>query len=527
MKRIILNENDILITKSKYTLARTRDSLAVWLGEHQPESAGDQDKISFHLMEEGKDAELKLTKNHSFFKNGYNVSSIQNQRALDETFDAIERGEKIIYQAALYYDQMFIRVDILKFNEESNEWEIFEVKASKNEKNKRKEYVSDLSIQKWVGMHFFDYNPKVNLVMLNDYTKDGEINYDELFKIIPYDTLLHEEIKILPNFVQELIKVLENKNPPIIQIGSQCKSPDCNFKDHCWKHIKSTEGSIEELSRLDKRKRKKLNDLGFKRIQDIDDIKLFGSSKKQKIQYFSYKKDKIFLDKASLLDFLDQAVFPLYFLDFETYIKAIPQYNGMKPLEQTVFQISLHIVKDKESWDKPEHYEYLAEHKNDPRLEVLSFLENNIPQDGGSVVVYHQSFEKSCLEKLKNIPNISDKSIENLDNMVTRLYDLEVPFSKTYFYHKNLKGSSSIKKVFPLFEEKNLYESLIINNGSDAQYQYIRFLKEKIKDPNAIKNLFKNLKDYCFLDTMAMVVIMKNLFEIVNTSEELYWFEEF
>ena len=63
------------------------------------------------------------------------------------------------------------------------------------------------------------------------------------------------------------------------------------------------------------------------------------------------------VDFESLKAELDSLIFPLYFLDYETYPTAIPPYSGYRPYQQIVFQYSLHVLEDKDS--EPKHYESL------------------------------------------------------------------------------------------------------------------------------------------------------------------------
>ena len=53
------------------------------------------------------------------------------------------------------------------------------------------------------------------------------------------------------------------------------------------------------------------------------------------------------IQKEPIKEFLDTLSYPLYFLDFETFNPAIPQYDNSSPFQQIVFQYSLHY-KEKE-----------------------------------------------------------------------------------------------------------------------------------------------------------------------------------
>jgi len=59
-------------------------------------------------------------------------------------------------------------------------------------------------------------------------------------------------------------------------------------------------------------------------------------------------------------------------MDFETFATGVPIYDGTSPYQNIPFQFSLHVIT------KPgamvEHYEFLAEGKDDPRPAFLAEL---------------------------------------------------------------------------------------------------------------------------------------------------------
>ena len=94
----------------------------------------------------------------------------------------------------------------------------------------------------------------------------------------------------------------------------------------------------------------------------------------------------------------------------------------------------------------------------------MKALVKAIPNDGGSVLVYNQSFEKTRIRELGEMfPKYKDK----LDDIANRLFDLmdltktrskfymELGYDETTaklfnYYAKDLNGSHSIKKVLLL-----------------------------------------------------------------------------
>ena len=153
--------------------------------------------------------------------------------------------------------------------------------------------------------------------------------------------------------------------------------------------------------------------------------------------------------------------------------------------------------------------------KLDPRQRLSEKLINDIPSDGGSVIVYHASYEKMILEGLcKLFPHLGC----DLRGIIDRLWDLETPFSRRWYCDGDFEGSSSIKKVLPVFVHGLSYDDLDIQSGDQAQLRYIQML-EMSDDSKDKKKAHEDLRRYCERDTIAMVRILKGLFEIINCRE--------
>jgi hypothetical protein len=75
------------------------------------------------------------------------------------------------------------------------------------------------------------------------------------------------------------------------------------------------------------------------------------------------------------------------------------------------------------------------------------------------------------------------------------------------YYHKNMSGSFSIKKILPLFSNLN-YDELEVANGVNAIVTYAKFPKMDAVEFNL---KYEALKEYCKQDTWAMVEILHGL----------------
>ena len=81
---------------------------------------------------------------------------------------------------------------------------------------------------------------------------------------------------------------------------------------------------------------------------------------------------------------LESLRYPLRFMDFETVNPAIPRFSGMRPYDQLTFQFSVHVLREQGA--EPEHFEFLATDRSDPRREFISSLCDALGE-GGSIVV--------------------------------------------------------------------------------------------------------------------------------------------
>ena len=75
------------------------------------------------------------------------------------------------------------------------------------------------------------------------------------------------------------------------------------------------------------------------------------------------------------------------------------------------------------------------------------------------------------------------------------------------YYHSDMDGSFSIKKILPLFSDLN-YQDLKVTNGVDALITYSKF--DKMSKEEHIQ-AYNDLVEYCKQDTWAMVEILHGL----------------
>jgi hypothetical protein len=491
------------LSKSLYTRG-IQCTKSLWLKKYKKDVLTPPSEATQKIFETGEEVGKLACE---LFPNGTKIEFDQNDfnSMINTTKKLIKEGIKNIYEASFTYDGIFVAVDILHINNDGSV-EIYEVKSSTEVKDV---YLHDASIQYFV-LNGLGYNViKTNIIYLNNqYIREDELEIDKLFCVVDVTDSIKELQNDIPTYLKTFEKVLEDKtNEPILDIGKHCFKPyECDAMAYCWKHIPTY--SIFNISRLRIDKKFNMYRNGIINFEDIQDTSSFSLS--QQIQIESEQQNKMLLNKEGIKEFLKTLTYPLYYLDFETFQQAIPEFKGISPFMQIPFQYSLHIEQTDGSL---EHREFLAECGVDPRYELAKHLVQDIPTDV-TVLAYNMGFEKGVIRKLAD-------SFEDLAPQLMAIHDnikdLMIPFQKKYYYTPAMKGSYSIKYVLPALvpDMAQAYNNLeLVQNGSDAMQAYPKLAS--IKDKNEVKKLRDALLEYCKLDTLAMVKVLEKLKESVR-----------
>ncbi len=417
-------------------------------------------------------------------------------KAFSETERLINEGQKVIYEAGFKYNNLMCYMDILV--KEDGKYYAYEVKGSTVVKDVN---LWDTTFQYHVitssGIQLED----ISVVYLNNkYVRQGELDLQQLFNI---ESVKERVLKRLPDVkanLDAMQEMLSKPDIPDIDIGSHCSNPyGCSFAGHCWKNVPGY--SVFNISNLNANKKFDLYQKEILEITDVPDN--YPLSPNQRLQIDSEKTGKLQINKSEIKKFVSALNYPLYFLDFESFQSAIPLFDQSKPYQQTVFQYSLHIL------DKPDgtlqHKEFLAEPTGDPRLPFIEQLIKDIGTTG-DIIVYNKSFEKG---QLKLIAKAFPQYTNQVREINKRVVDLMTPFQKKHYYTAAMNGSYSIKKVLPALVPQFSYDNMDINNGMAASMSYENLYYEI--DQTIIDKTKQDLLEYCGLDTLAMVEILKVL----------------
>jgi hypothetical protein len=235
---------------------------------------------------------------------------------------------------------------------------------------------------------------------------------------------------------------------------------------------------------------------------------------------------------------LDKVAYPLHFVDFETVAPAIPYYAGMAPYEKCAIQWSCHTISA--SGAKPIHSEWLNEVDSWPNAQFARALQTCVGGEG--TLATWSSFERSVLSAVVDQLSRRNEHAElagwlNHQLVGDRILDLE-KLAKSHFCHPGMGGSSSIKPVLdalwksdPVMREqftawtgmksdatKGPYAALPpieiagipqgVHEGTGAMRAYQEMMYGEHRNDDAARDAWSQLlKQYCELDTLAMVLI--------------------
>ncbi len=434
------------------------------------------------------------------FPNGADASPENHFKMVEsvtKTLDFISQGETIIYEATFLYNDVLAALDILVKDQEG--WKAYEVKSSTKV---TETYIKDAAIQYYTISNSGIDLKDISIVHIdNQYTKDGELDINQLFNIESvYDKVL-AFLPRIPNEVKRLKNVIESSGIPKIDIGPHCSEPyDCDFKGTCWKHI--PDYSVFDISRLNTDRKFDLYNKGVITLNQID-LGEESLNPNQVLQVQSEINGTSYIDNIKIRKFAEGLNYPLYFLDFETVGPAVPVYDGSRPYQQLVFQYSLH--KQETLISSIEHKEYLANPSQDPRI---GFIEQLIEDcsNSGDILVYNIGFERGKLNDLIEIfPEYSNK----LEGIINRLKDLMIPFQQKWYYTPEMRGSYSIKAVLPALVPELSYNDLDIKDGGTASNTFLSMINGTFQ--GNIEEARRQLLEYCKLDTFAMVKILEKI----------------
>lgn len=314
-------------------------------------------------------------------------------------------------------------------------------------------------------------------------------------------------------YVTSLAEIYDTSNFPMAPITRHCK--DCEYRitgekkaagkasgfDHCFKiHHKLNDEELSELFIFDVRNNWRIADAlmpGTLLARDLtaDDLNVkprtgesgWSESERKLIQVdFSKDRNKTLVSRNDeLRTEIDSWKFPYHFIDFETMTTALPFYKGYRPYEQIAFQFSHHTVTENGLISHASQF-LNFEKGVFPNFEFLRALKNALDKDNGTIFRYH-NHENTVLNDirrqildLEQRPDDADDLLAFIDSITVRKTDRKIEHQgrramvdlcqvvDRYYFHRDMGGRTSIKKVLPA----------ILRDSSYLQERYSNSLKE-------------------------------------------------
>jgi hypothetical protein len=396
-----------------------------------------------------------------------------------------------------------------------------------------------------------------------------EITDNSLLTLVEVSEQVNLVIEEIGTSAREFIEILRKGiKPEQYKIDKNCKACEFNLGKEisnngyreCWNGLSDIEPHIFDLyfggaigSSVKGWYFDELISKGKVSLYDIDPERLkspkgeLGSRAIRQLLQINNTKTKQEWISGELFDILDDLSYPLHFIDFETFLGALPHHQNMRPYELIAFQWSCHTIHGPKS--PPVHSEWINTEYEFPNFKFAESLMKQIG-NSGTPLIWTQ-FENSTLKNILSQMDSFNYQNPDLKNWLTeittdkkqgregRFVDLN-ELCLRYYFHPEMMGKTSIKKVLPAIwnnnpdlraivwfqnyvSESNLnpYDTLsesmmdleneeVVQDGTGAMraYQQLMFGPQS-KDPNKREILKKLLLQYCKLDTMAMVIIWK------------------
>lgn len=397
-----------------------------------------------------------------------------------------------IYEATFQHQGILVRLDVLL--REPSGIRLIEVKSSTSLKP---EHVTDCAIQAWVARGAGLDVKKVLLAHVNNrFVYPGGDDYQGL--LVEHD--ISSEVMALqaevPRWLAAAQAAAAGPTEPEVRPGKRCVTPyDCAFMAHCWPAdtaypVQALGGDRELLGSF--------VSAGYRDLRDVPEERLTRADHRR-IQAVTRAGVAQLEPEAGR--FLAALGYPRYFLDFETIALAVPVFPGTRPYETLPFQFSCHVVH---ADGRTEHRSHLDLSGEEPGRRCAEALLAAL--DATGPVFVYTSYEQRVIGGLaERFPDLAAR----LEATTSRLVDLH-PLTKKHFYHPDMLGSWSLKKVLPVIAPDLRYAAGEVQEGNAASAAWLEAQQPSVT-PARRAALAAELTRYCALDTEGLIRLTGHL----------------
>jgi len=438
---------------------------------------------------------------------GVDLTHIMSRKdSLKATMDALNNSEtNIIYEAAFEWNDVFVRVDVLR-RVSDYEWDIIEVKSGKKISER---HLLDISIQKEIAVNsdMIEVHGCYLAVINPEFIFDGN-SYENILeehkvgigkKLLWGSARLEEFIEILKS------DIIENDIAPAVETGPQCRSPSpCSYIHLCHKY--TAEVPISILPRVGNKLAK---EWANRNVFDLREIPRESLNKPHLQRIWDCHVENKSWKDPQIKIVLQNLAWPRYFIDFETIQQTKPLILNTKPLDAVPFQWSVHCWEEEHA-ELEEGQSFLQYLGSDIHVNFLTSLLQAVGTSG-PIFVHNVGTERGVLQKLikrEECTHLTDKTNKVISRMIDTL-----PLTRNHFYSPAMMGSYSLKnivKAIPTTVQYSGDNGGLVKDGMDAQCAWFHHVDATTNA--AKKERYTNdLIEYCAKDTIALVDLIKHL----------------
>jgi hypothetical protein len=396
-----------------------------------------------------------------------------------------------LFEATFSKRRVLVRADIMQGTAAG--WQLTEVKSSTRVKPY---HLDDCAVQSWViGEAGYPVSRVVLAHIDTKFTYHGSGDYRGLLRHVDVTEQIQELMTQVPEWVATGLNVLSGPEPTIA-MGRHCTNPfGCPFIPYC--SPEAPEYPVSLLPNADK----VVNALIADGIEDVRDIPAgrLTRPRLERVRAATVTGTPYVSDE--LAEFLSGLDYPRYYLDFESIQFVAPIWPDTHPYEQLPFQWSCQV---EENPDALHEEAFLDVSGNAPMRGCAEQLVGKLGAAGP--VLTYSPFERQVIRALgRRFPDLKPP----LDAIAERIVDL-LPVMRQHYYHPAMRGSFSIKAVLPTVAPGLTYDQLDVSDGTAAQAAFEEALNPAT-GPLRRREIEQALREYCALDTLAMVELVRFL----------------
>lgn len=465
----------------------------LWLAVHQPDAAATDDgaQARFAAGHEVGAIARALAPDGVLVETDPDLGA-----ALESTRRGLAAGGYPLFEATFEHEGVLVRIDVLEPMGDAT-WRVAEVKSATSAKPHHR---SDLATQVWVARQA---GVPIGSATIRHIDNRFVLTEPGRFEGLLADQECLDEIEPLVAEREALIEAARETlvgPDPAIAPGDHCASPHaCAFSDHCNQVL--PEPPAWPVTVLPNGGGRRWLDLGVDDLLQVEAEALTNPVHRR--VYEATVSGAAFHDVAAARAAIGAWAWPRAWLDFETIAFAVPRWVGTRPYQQVPFQFSVHVEQED---GRIEHQAFLSLDGEDPRRACAQALFDALPE-AGAIIAYNASFERGRIRELADVfPDLAPA----LSAMADRIVDL-LPVARATWYHRDQRGSWSIKAVLPTVAPELDYGGLDVQDGGQAQTAWLEIAAGA--DPARRAELERGLLAYCERDTWAMVVLARRLCE--------------